>query len=75
MSDIIRWKSRQKRDTVKQYIDHFGIIRYGQAIHCKRMMRSRLFVSKIVSSSYLGTGSSESVIFQLSKVYSNRIVV
>jgi hypothetical protein len=75
MCAIMRWKSRQKRDTIQQDIDHSGIIRYGQAIYCNRMMHSRLFGSKIVSSSYLGTGSSESVIFQLSKVYSNRIVV
>jgi hypothetical protein len=75
MRDIIRWKSRQKGSPVQNDIDNGGIIPFVQAIHCKSMMRSVLYGSKIVSSSYLGTGSSESVIFQLSKVYSNRIVV
>jgi hypothetical protein len=40
----------------------------------KRNVLSGLFGSQINSSSNLVTGSSESVIFQLSKGYSNRIV-
>ena len=75
MCDIIRWKSRQKRDAVQHDIDDVGIIPYGHAIQCKRMMISWLFGSHIDSLGYLETGSSESVIFQLSKDYSNRVVV
>jgi hypothetical protein len=75
MRDIIRWKSHQKRSTVQHDIDNFEIIPYRQAIHCRRMMRLGFFGSQIDSSSYIGTGSSESIIIQLSKVHSNRIVV
>ena len=67
MFDIMRWKSRQKRGTVQKDIDNGGVIPFVKAIHCKRIMHSGLFGSQIVSSSYLGTGSSESVLFQLSK--------
>ena len=75
MCDVIHWKSSQKNDTVQHDIDNFGKIPYGHAMHCNKMVRSGLFLFQIDSSSYLGTGSSESVIFQSSKDYPNKVVV